>query len=107
MPTNTCTEKSGRRKRIVTPSAARSATSTAAVALVSRAFPSVPPSFVSASSIEPSSAAPDERMMKAAHSRLISRDDNAGVRLLVVEDEVKMAELLARGLREEGHAVDI
>jgi two-component system OmpR family response regulator len=29
------------------------------------------------------------------------------VRLLVVEDETKMAELLARGLREEGHAVDV
>ncbi len=29
------------------------------------------------------------------------------MRLLVVEDEVKMAELLARGLREEGHAVDV
>jgi two-component system OmpR family response regulator len=27
--------------------------------------------------------------------------------LLVVEDEVKMANLLARGLREEGHAVDL
>ena len=29
------------------------------------------------------------------------------VRLLVVEDEVKMANLLMRGLREEGHAVDL
>ena len=29
------------------------------------------------------------------------------MRLLVVEDEEKMAELLARGLREEGHAVDV
>jgi len=29
------------------------------------------------------------------------------MRVLVVEDEIKMAELLARGLREEGHAVDI
>ena len=29
------------------------------------------------------------------------------MRLLVVEDETKMAELLARGLREEGHAVDV
>jgi two-component system OmpR family response regulator len=33
--------------------------------------------------------------------------DNGRVRLLVVEDEVKMANLLARGLREEGHAVDL
>ncbi|HZR94011.1 MAG TPA: response regulator transcription factor [Gaiellaceae bacterium] len=29
------------------------------------------------------------------------------MRLLVVEDEAKMAALLARGLREEGHAVDV
>jgi two-component system, OmpR family, response regulator len=29
------------------------------------------------------------------------------MRLLVVEDEVKMANLLSRGLREEGHAVDV
>jgi two-component system OmpR family response regulator len=29
------------------------------------------------------------------------------VRLLVVEDEAKMASLLERGLREEGHAVDV
>ncbi len=31
----------------------------------------------------------------------------SAMRLLVVEDEEKMAELLARGLREEGHAVDV
>ena len=30
-----------------------------------------------------------------------------GVRILVVEDELKMAGLLRRGLVEEGHAVDI
>jgi two-component system OmpR family response regulator len=29
------------------------------------------------------------------------------MRLLVVEDEEKLAQLLARGLREEGHAVDV
>jgi two-component system, OmpR family, response regulator len=29
------------------------------------------------------------------------------MRLLVVEDEVKMANLLSRGLQEEGHAVDV
>jgi two-component system OmpR family response regulator len=29
------------------------------------------------------------------------------MRLLVVEDEAKLAQLLARGLREEGHAVDV
>ena len=29
------------------------------------------------------------------------------MRLLVVEDEAKMASLLERGLREEGHAVDV
>ena len=31
----------------------------------------------------------------------------AAMRLLVVEDEEKMAKLLERGLREEGHAVDV
>jgi two-component system, OmpR family, response regulator len=44
-------------------------------------------------------------------SHLIARSCSGGhngiVRLLVVEDEVKMANLLARGLREEGHAVDL
>jgi two-component system OmpR family response regulator len=29
------------------------------------------------------------------------------MRVLLVEDEVKLAELVARGLREEGHAIDI
>jgi len=29
------------------------------------------------------------------------------MRLLVVEDEIKMAGLLVRGLREDGHAVDV
>ena len=29
------------------------------------------------------------------------------MRVLVVEDEPKMAALLARGLREEGHAADV
>ena len=33
--------------------------------------------------------------------------DNAAMRVLIVEDERKLAELLARGLREEGHAADI
>jgi two-component system OmpR family response regulator len=33
--------------------------------------------------------------------------ENAAVRVLVVEDDVKMAGLLRRGLREEGYAVDV
>jgi two-component system OmpR family response regulator len=33
--------------------------------------------------------------------------DNEHVRVLIVEDERKLAELVARGLREEGHAADI
>jgi two-component system OmpR family response regulator len=37
----------------------------------------------------------------------MTRGNNGAVRVLVVEDEVKMANLLARGLREEGHSVDI
>ena len=45
--------------------------------------------------------------MRLAHRALISRGNNVDVRVLVVEDETKMANLLARGLREEGHAVDV
>jgi two-component system, OmpR family, response regulator len=45
--------------------------------------------------------------MKALHPALIGRRDNAWMRVLVVEDEPKMANLLARGLREEGHAADV
>jgi two-component system OmpR family response regulator len=45
--------------------------------------------------------------MRAFIDRSSSRGDNARVRVLVVEDEAKMAALLARGLREEGHAVDV
>ncbi len=33
--------------------------------------------------------------------------DNDSMHVLVVEDEKKLAELLARGLREEGHAADV
>jgi len=33
--------------------------------------------------------------------------DNEAMRVLVVEDEKKLGELLARGLREEGHAADL
>src|SRR4051795_302363 len=32
--------------------------------------------------------------------------DNGRMRILLVEDEQKLADLVARGLREEGHAVD-
>ncbi len=45
--------------------------------------------------------------MKALHPALIVRRDNDCMRVLVVEDEPKMARLLARGLREEGHAADV
>ena len=37
------------------------------------------------------------------HSPAATDGDNGGMRVLVVEDESKLAELLARGLREEGH----
>ena len=33
--------------------------------------------------------------------------DNGGMRILVVEDEKKLGELLGRGLREEGYATDV
>jgi two-component system OmpR family response regulator len=38
----------------------------------------------------------------------VERDNSDGsMRILIVEDEVKMAALLRRGLREDGHAADI
>jgi two-component system, OmpR family, response regulator len=37
----------------------------------------------------------------------MSRGNNGFVRVLVIEDEPKMAALVARGLREEGHAADV
>jgi two-component system, OmpR family, response regulator len=43
----------------------------------------------------------------APHALLTADDDNEAMRVLVVEDERKLADLLARGLREEGHAVDV
>ena len=47
------------------------------------------------------------RVMRVAHPRLIGYAQNDVVRLLVVEDEPKMADLLARALREETHVVDV
>ena len=42
------------------------------------------------------------------HAALIRKTRKcATMRVLVVEDEPKMARLLARGLDEEGHAADI
>ena len=45
--------------------------------------------------------------MSGLSSRSHLARDNAHVRVLVVEDDVKMAGLLHRGLREEGYAVDV
>ena len=45
--------------------------------------------------------------MRATHPPLIRSGDNETVRVLIVEDEEKLAGLLARGLREEGHSADI
>src|SRR6266540_5325567 len=42
-----------------------------------------------------------------AHRTLTYRGDNALVRALVVEDELKMAALIRRGLTEEGYAADV
>jgi two-component system, OmpR family, response regulator len=44
--------------------------------------------------------------LDARRSRLTGREHNAGMRVLVVEDESKLARLLVRGLREEGHVAD-
>ena len=45
--------------------------------------------------------------MRAVHRRLTWCTTMTGVRVLVIEDEAKLASVIARGLREEGYAVDI
>ena len=45
--------------------------------------------------------------MSCLMARSCNRGNNGMVRLLVVEDEVRMAKPGRRGLREEGHAVDL
>jgi two-component system, OmpR family, response regulator len=45
--------------------------------------------------------------MTVVHRRLTSAAHNGSVRVLIVEDQAKLAALLARGLREEGHAADV
>jgi hypothetical protein len=53
---------------------------------------------------------PEARATRSAtyHRNLIrGREDGLSVRVLVVEDEPKMAALVARGLREDGHAADV
>jgi two-component system, OmpR family, response regulator len=50
----------------------------------------------------------DEAIVRARFIPLSSvRSENERMRILVVEDEAKMASLLRRGLREEGLAVDV
>jgi two-component system OmpR family response regulator len=46
-------------------------------------------------------------LLRRPHALLTTGSENARMRVLLVEDEVKLAELVARGLREEGHATDI
>jgi two-component system OmpR family response regulator len=50
---------------------------------------------------------PDERAMNRLHRLLTLPQHNSPMRLLVVEDEPKLARVLSRGLREEGYAVDV
>jgi len=45
--------------------------------------------------------------MNGSHAVLIRQATIRPMRVLVVEDEKKLADLLARGLREEGHAADV
>src|SRR5262245_60020274 len=47
------------------------------------------------------------RRMRLPSSNSHLERDNAWMRILVVEDELKMARLLRRGLVEEGHAADV
>ena len=46
-------------------------------------------------------------MRADSHLALIRAATMAGMRVLVVEDEVKLGGLLRRGLQEEGHAADV
>ena len=41
-----------------------------------------------------------------SHATLMKRCETACVRILLVEDEAKMAKVLRRGLEQEGYAVD-
>src|SRR5436305_14349867 len=41
-----------------------------------------------------------------SHATLMKRCETACVRVLLVEDEAKMAKVLRRGLEQEGYAVD-
>jgi two-component system OmpR family response regulator len=49
----------------------------------------------------------DERALKRSSGSHERRDNGYGMRVLVVEDEKKLGELLGRGLREEGYAADV
>src|SRR5947209_18050203 len=104
-------------ERIVRPRAASSTTSTTAVAAVRRSLPSTPPlratggggaadrrSSVRCSCVNTASigADADENSLKRSSRSHAPRHNGHGMRVLVVEDEKKLGELLGRGLREEG-----
>jgi two-component system, OmpR family, response regulator len=46
-------------------------------------------------------------LLASPHLSLIEKAQDDGMRVLIVEDEVKMAGLIRRGLVEEGHGADI
>ena len=124
IPTKTCTEKSGRRKTMVTPSTASSTNRTTAAPAVRRSLPSAPPlgsgglgtsagcggrgSRRTEVSTPEVFGRADESPMRAAFIALSdARSHNGLVRVLVVEDETKLGKLLSRGLREEGYSPDL
>src|SRR5438552_16752130 len=52
--------------------------------------------------------APERKMRTpTSHVLLIKTLEDGGVKVLVVEDEIKLAALIQRGLREEGHTADV
>src|SRR5512147_2869450 len=120
MPMKTCADTRGRIASSVTPSAASRTSRMAAVAPVSRRLPSLPPVRTSGraatwvlvslsrdtSSTGPMGAERDERTMRAVAGPCLATTMDA-MRVLVVEDEPKLAGLLARGLGEEGHPTDV
>src|SRR5207247_9504102 len=49
----------------------------------------------------------DQRERRVRRPALVATGEGAAVRVLSVEDELKMASLVRRGLVEEGHAADV
>ena len=121
IPRKTCTDTSGRIARMVTPSAASRTSRTAAVAAgqapvaLAAARPHagrgdgrrLVPLCRRTSSTGAMAADVDERTMRALIARSRDAATMRAMRVLVVEDEPKLAGLLARGLARGGASDDV